>query len=89
VGSSAGASSTALGPWPRPHRRSGRGGELPGLGFVGLGGGSRRGVGAFRRGGQALRHASASVEDLVAAEPSSLAVSSQRRFDGAVSRGQG
>jgi hypothetical protein len=53
-----------------------------------LGGGGRRGVGAFRLGGQAPRRASASVEDLAAAETSSLAASSQRRFDGAVSRGQ-
>lgn len=36
-----------------------------------------------------LRRASASVEDLAAVEPSSLAASSQRRFDGAVSRGLG
>jgi hypothetical protein len=63
-------------------RRRGRGGKLLGLGFAGLGGGGRRDVGAFKRGGQVLRPASASVEDLAAAEPSLLAA------DGAVSRGQ-
>ena len=41
----------ALGPLSRPRRRRGRGGELLGLGFAGLGVGGRRDVGAFKRGG--------------------------------------